>query len=110
MAKNSNHRGALWEDDEVDALIAIWGEEDMQAKLEGATRNIKIFDTIAKRLNELGFEGRTAVQCREKMKKIKGAYRKAKSHNGKTGRDRKTLKYMDKLDSILGHRPANQKW
>ena len=85
-AKDSakNARGTLWEDEEVDALVAIWGE-DVQAKLDGATRNVKVFDSIAKRLQELGFKARTAVQCREKIKKLKGAYRKTKNHNGKSG-------------------------
>lgn len=85
-AKDSakNARGALWEDEEVDTLIAIWGE-DVQAKLDGATRNVKVFDSIAKRLQELGFKARTAVQCREKIEKLKGAYRKTKNHNGKSG-------------------------
>ena len=34
-------RGVIWQVEEVDALIALWGEQDIQAKLEGTTRNIK---------------------------------------------------------------------
>ena len=34
-------RGAIWQVEEVDALIALWGEQDIQTKLEGTTRNIK---------------------------------------------------------------------
>ena len=60
----SNKRGTLWEDSEVDALIAVWGEEDIQAKVNGATQNIKVFEAIAQKVKDLGFEGRTAVQCR----------------------------------------------
>ena len=85
MMAAKNKRGTLWEDEEVDALIALWGDEDVQAKLESAARNIKVFALIAKRLQELGYEGRSTVQCREKIKKLKGAYRKSKSHNGKVG-------------------------
>ena len=50
----SNKRGTLWEDREVDALIAVWGEEGIQAKLDGATRNIKFFKAIAQKLKDLG--------------------------------------------------------
>ena len=69
-------KGAIWQDEEVDALIALWGEEDIQAKLEGTTRNIKVFETISNKLKDLGFEGRTAVQCREKVKKTQGRLQK----------------------------------
>ena len=60
-------KGAIWQDEEVDALITLWGEEDIQAKLKGTTRNIELFETISNKLKDLGFEGRTAVQCREKV-------------------------------------------
>ena len=103
-----NKRGTIWQDDEVNALIALWGEEDTQAKLDGATRNIKVYEAIATKLRDQGFEGRTAVQCREKIKKLKGDYRKIKTHHNKTGRGRQTRKYMDQLDLILGHRPASE--
>ena len=65
-----NKRGTLWEDGEVNALIAVWGEEDIKAKLDGATQNLKVFEVIAQKLKDLGFEGRTAIQCREKIQKI----------------------------------------
>ena len=81
----SNKRGTLWEDDEVDALIAVWEEEDILAKLDATARNIKVFEALAQKLSDLGFEGRTAVQCRKKIKKLKGDYRKIKAHNHKSG-------------------------
>ena len=94
-----NKRGTIWQDEEVDALLAVWGEEDIQAKLDGATRNIKVFEAITQKLHDLGFEGRIAVQCCKKIKKLKGDYRKIKGHNNKSGRNRKTSKYMEQLDS-----------
>lgn len=107
LRRKKEQRGAVWVDAEVDALLGIWGEEDVQSKLDGATRNIKVFETIASRLKDLGYE-RTAVQCREKIKKLKGEYRKICTHNNLTGRNRKTIRHLDQLDSILGHRPAQQ--
>ena len=89
-------------------MIALWGEEDIQAKLEGTTRHIKVFETISNKLKDLGFEGRMVVQCREKVRKLKADYRKTKAHNNRSGRNRKTSRYMDQLDTILGHRPASQ--
>ena len=76
-------RGNIWNEEEVHALIAIWGEEEVQAQLDGATRNRKVFDKIAKQLTELGF-ARTEHQCREKIKKLKSDYRRAKDSNNLT--------------------------
>ena len=103
----SNKRGTLWEDREVNVLIAMWGEDDIQAKLNGATRKIKLFEVIAQKLKDLDSEGRTAIQCGEKIKKLKGNYRKIKAHN-RSGRKHQTYKYLVQFDSILGHRPASQ--
>ena len=43
-------RGSTWSDAEVTALIAVWGEADIQDQLDGATRNQTIFACIPKRL------------------------------------------------------------
>ena len=99
-------RGNLWSDEEVHALIAIWGEEEVQSQLDGATRNKKVYDDIAKKLTELGFH-RTGQQCREKIKKLKSDYRRAKDRNNLTGRGRSILNYFTELDAILGSRPTS---
>lgn len=59
-------RGSLWSDEEVHALIAIWGEEEVQSQLDGAMRKKEVCDDITKKLMELRFH-RTAQQCREKI-------------------------------------------
>ena len=61
------------------------------------------FEAIAQKLHDLGFEGRMAVQCRKKIKKLKGDYRKIKGHNNKSGRNRKTWSSL-----TPGHRPATE--
>ena len=35
----ATNRGAAWSDTEVKALIAIWGEGNVQEELDGAIRN-----------------------------------------------------------------------
>ena len=99
-------RGSTWSDAEVTALIAVWGEADIQDQLDGATRNQTIFACIAKRLKESGYD-RDWQQCRAKIKNLKAEYKKVKDHNGVTGNGRKTFKFFKKLDEILGHRPAS---
>ena len=54
-----------------------------------------------------GYE-RTYQQCRDKIKKLKGDYRKAKDKKNKTGTDNKHWDYFEPLDAILGHKPATQ--
>ena len=105
MAKE---RGYLWTDAEVTALIAIWGEEEIQRQLDGATRNIKVYEKLAARLSSLeDCSDRTAVQCREKIKKLKGDYRKAKDNNNRSGRGRTICAFFNQLDAILGCRPGS---
>ena len=98
-------RGSYWSDNEVRALIAIWGESRVQEELDGAVRNQAIFSNIAKKMHEKGFD-RDWLQCRHKIKNLKKEYRQIKDHNGQTGRGRKSHKFYKELDAILGHRPA----
>ena len=64
---------ATWADPEVYKLIEIWSEDSIQAQLEGCRRNKEIYEKISRELKDAGYE-RTAEQCREKAKKIKGEY------------------------------------
>ena len=62
---------------------------------------------MARELNEAGYE-RTFQQCRDKIKKLKGEYKKIKDKHGKTGEDRSDCDYFDAMDAILGNRPATK--
>ena len=99
-------RCSLWTDREVKALIAIWGEGNVQEELDGAVRNKVVFVNIANKMKEQGYN-RNWQQCRTKIKNLKKEYRVTKDHNGQTGRGRKTCRFFKELDSILGHRPAS---
>ena len=106
MATSSTTRGSSWSDNEVRTLISIWGEDNIQEELDGAVRNQVIFNDIAAKMREKGYE-RDWQQCRTKIKNLKKEYRQIKDHNGQTGRGRKVCKFYKELDSILGHRPAS---
>ncbi len=64
------NRGAVWSESEVKALIAVWGESNVQEELDGAVRNKVVFQEIAKKLQEQGYN-RDWVQCRTKKKNLK---------------------------------------
>lgn len=88
-------------------LIDVWGEDTIQAQLQECTRNQKIFEKISRKLTEAGYD-RTFQQCRDKIKKLKGDYKKVKDKHGKTGEDRSNWEYFDAMDAILGSRPATK--
>ena len=100
-------RGSTWEDEEVVELINIWADERIQQQLDGCTRKRPIFEKMAKTLAEAGFT-RTFSQVREKIKQLKQNYKKIKDNNNKSGNNRKTCKYFEQLDSILGDRPITR--
>ena len=64
-----------WTKEETHKLVELWGDSEIQLQLEGCKRNQGVFQTIASLLNETGYE-RTYQQCREKIKKLRGEYRK----------------------------------
>ncbi|XP_052408638.1 uncharacterized protein LOC127953431 [Carassius gibelio] len=101
----SNKKYDRWTDEEVQALLSVFSEEDIQRELETATRNEKVYLRMSSRLCELGIV-HTGKQCREKLKKLKQDYKKIKDHNNRSGSDRRTNKWFDRLDALLGHRPS----
>lgn len=86
--------------------IHLGREADIQQQLDGATRNKTIYLRISKKLQENGFE-RDWQQCKAKIKNLKFEYKRVKDHNSVTGNGRKTCKFYEKLDAILGHRPSS---
>ena len=94
-----------WLQEETTTLIELWGDETVQEQLQNCTRNRSIYETLSRKLETAGFT-RTAIQCREKIKKLRQEYKKVKDNNGLTGRGTKRWIYFDQLDAILGHRPA----
>ena len=98
---------ATWEEEEVFKLIDLWGEDSIQVQLETCKRNKWVYEKIAAQMKEAGYD-RSADQCREKAKKLKGEYRKIKDKQGKTGTGRSNWKFFDVLDDLLGNRPSTK--
>ena len=96
-----------WTNDETFRLINTWGNETIQALLEGYTRNRHVYEKITHELEEAGYT-RTWSQCHDKIKKLKNKYKKMKDYHGETGRKRKFWKFFERIGDILGTRPATQ--
>ena len=108
MNEGKNERGTLWGDDEVFTLIEIWADEGIQQQLDSCTRKRPVFEKIARRLEEEGEYTRTFIQVREKIKQLKQVYKKVKDSNNRSGSNRKTFKYFESIDKILGDRPITR--
>ena len=93
-----------WEEREVKHLISIWAEDAIQGKLQGCVRNLTVFTEISHRRAAIGIK-RSAIQCREKLKKLKATFRQTEDHNRKSGADRRECAYYDLLAPILKDRP-----
>ena len=94
-----------WTEEETVKLIELWGEDNVQAQLESCTRHGSIYQSLATKMQAAGYS-RNAVQCGDKIKKLRAEYKRTKDNNGLTGRGTRKWKYFDQLDAILGHRPA----
>ena len=95
-----------WSDKETLELISLWSDDVVQEELEGP-RNKDVYQRICTKLHEKGFE-RNINQCREKVKKLKKSYRTVSDNNNVTGRKRKSCKFYEELDRILGVKPATK--
>ena len=57
-----------WLESETLCLIQLWGEESIQAQIEGCKHNKEISAKLAAQMEEEGYK-RTGPQCRKKVKK-----------------------------------------
>ena len=96
-------KGSTWTNREVETFLYILGGEDVQRELHGSVRNAKVFQLVSDKLLDAGFE-KNVEQCRQKSKKLRSEYRKAKDHNNRSGGDGKEWKWFNMMDVIYGHR------
>ena len=91
-----------WTDTETFKLIELWGDQSIQEQLEGCKKNRQVFEKISEQMCEAGYE-RTLSQCRDKIKKLRGDYRKIKDAIRETGNKnkRKKSKYFEKMNEVL---------
>ena len=91
-----------WTKSQTDVLVAEW--KDMYDALKSSnSRNI--WSEICSVVNDVDDGAhKTVNQCKEKIRNMTTAYRKARDHNDKTGNTPKFSKYYDDFDAVLGTR------
>ena len=77
---NAENRGTNWNYKETMTLINIWGDESIQWEFEKCRRNAPIYEKVAKKMVEAGYE-RNYVQCRSKINTLKSDYYDVKKEN-----------------------------
>ncbi|KAL3056425.1 hypothetical protein OYC64_019002 [Pagothenia borchgrevinki] len=99
-----NKSSERWSDEEVSALLEIYAEDATQGMLLNPVPNSKMFERCSKKFLELGIV-HSATARRLKIKKLRQDYKQIKDYYNKSGNDRKTSKWYEHLDALLGHRP-----
>ena len=69
-------------------------------------RKMSAWSEITKDMREAGFE-RSGTQCRDKIKKLKGEYRKVRDHNKQTGNERKTWHFYEAMNPVMADKPTS---
>ncbi|EMP41191.1 Putative protein C11orf61 [Chelonia mydas] len=106
MHSPQNRKQALaWTKRETLDLIAVWGEESVQAELRSKRRNANIYAKITQGKVERGYN-RDTQQCHVKVKELRQAYQKTKEANGHSGSEAHTCRFYDQLHGILGGDPT----
>ncbi|ESP03467.1 hypothetical protein LOTGIDRAFT_171404 [Lottia gigantea] len=65
--KAGKARGIQWSNEETLALLDVWGDDNIQAQMDGTTRDAKVYVLLANTLHQLGYE-RNATQVKYKVK------------------------------------------
>ena len=82
-----------WLDAETFILLDLWGDEAVQALLDGCTRNCHVYERISGYVQKGGYKG-TWSQRRDKLKMLRKEYKKLKDYHEETGRKRKKWRFF----------------
>ncbi|KAM7177195.1 zinc finger and SCAN domain-containing protein 29-like [Macrochelys suwanniensis] len=106
MQSQNRKRAPAWIERETLDLIAVWGEESVQADLRSSRRNADIYAKIAQGIMKRGYTG-DAQQCHMKIKELRQAYQKTKEINGHSWSEPQTCRFYDQLHAIQGGDPTS---
>ncbi|EMP37218.1 Zinc finger and SCAN domain-containing protein 29 [Chelonia mydas] len=105
MLSRNRKQAPAWTERETLDLIAVWGEESVQAELRSKRRNANIFAKISQGMVDRGYP-RDIQQYHVKVKELRQAYQKIKEANGSSGSEPHTCRFYEQLHGILGGDPT----
>ncbi|KAK3594095.1 hypothetical protein CHS0354_040862 [Potamilus streckersoni] len=94
-------RRRSWTYRETEALLDVWKADDIQRELGMSQRNCVIYHKVAAKLNERLSTGRTALQCRSRIKNLKLVYYAQKRSVEKGPRNKLNKKFFEIFDKAL---------
>ncbi|XP_043363427.1 zinc finger and SCAN domain-containing protein 29-like [Dermochelys coriacea] len=106
MATQVCERAPVWSIQETLDLIAVWGEESVQAELQSSRRNADIYAKIARGMGGKGYT-RDIQQCHVKIKLLRQVYQKIREENSRSGAESQTCHFYEQLHAILGGDPTS---
>ncbi|XP_039998707.1 uncharacterized protein zgc:113263 isoform X1 [Xiphias gladius] len=89
-----------WSDGETEALLDIWGSEEVQENLKSCTKNKHIFIQISQVMASQGYL-RTPEQCQTRIKRLRANFRHFLE--GKNG-EKQECKFFEQLVKIFGNK------
>ncbi|XP_005451753.1 uncharacterized protein zgc:113263 isoform X1 [Oreochromis niloticus] len=89
-----------WSDGETEALLDIWGSEEIQENLKGSAKNKQIFLQISQVMTSQGYL-RTPEQCQSRIKRLRANFRHFLE--GRKG-EKQECKFFEKLVQIFGNK------
>ncbi len=72
----SGVRGKTWGEEEVLAVISVFLEEDIQAMIDGTSRNTAVYKKVSRNFADVYNVHRTAKECQTKVNNLKSWYRR----------------------------------
>lgn len=94
-------RGPTWTDDETRVLLGHWNTLLVQRRVQNMPTNSDLYAVLAKKMAEEGFL-RTRIQCNNRIRDLRKAYRKAKDAMSKAGSTPIRCRFFRELDEICG--------
>ncbi|EMP30320.1 hypothetical protein UY3_12546 [Chelonia mydas] len=98
-------RAPAWTTQEVVDLIAVCGEESVEAELQSSRRNADIYAEIMQGMGEKGYT-RDTQQCHVEVKELQQVYQKTREANSHSGSAPQTCYFYEELHVILGGDPT----
>ena len=90
----------IWTKQEIDLLLHLY-EEHLIKLQDPRVRRTKVWEDIAKQIQEKLDSDVNGCQCNQKFRNMKADYQKVLEHNSRSGSFRKTCKYYERLEKLL---------
>ncbi|XP_077255279.1 uncharacterized protein LOC143893606 isoform X1 [Temnothorax americanus] len=92
-----------WSHEAILLLLEAYRQRE-RAMYSGKISHKKAWEEIAEVINNEGYIV-TAKQCTTRVNTMKRIYKNVKDHNNKSGNNKRTWKYYDVMENLLGEKP-----